>query len=109
MDITEFTTKDGIGALQPLRRDLARAISETRGNAAKVAWLDAVLTEITVIVTADGGLDYSDLTSDTTSNLTVPNLLNKFIKAANEAVIYGAVYKTQLLADIDDAQTILNA
>lgn len=109
MQITDFTTQDGRGSLQGLRRDLARAVSESRGNAAKVAWLTAVLGEVTVIVTADFSMNYSDLTSDTKSNLTVPNLLNKLIKAANEASIYGGDYKTQLLQDITDADAILTA
>lgn len=109
MDITEFTTLDGRGSLQPLRRDLARAVSEARGNTVKTTWLTTILGEVIIIVTADGGLDFSDLTSDTTSNLSVPGLLNKLIKATNEAVIYGSDYKTQLIQDLEDADAILTA
>jgi len=109
MQVTDFTTQDGRGSLQPLRRDLARAVSESIDNTAKQDWLEDILGEITVIVTADGSLNYSDLTSDTVSNLSVPNLVNKLIKAANEASIYGSDYKTQLLQDIVDADAILTA
>ena len=109
MQVTDFTTQDGRGSLQPLRRDLARAVSECIDHTAKNAWLVAVLGEITTIVTAGGSLDFSDLTSDTVSNLSVPGLLNKLTKAANEASIYGGDYKTQLLQDIVDADAILTA
>lgn len=109
MEVVDFTTQDGRGNLQPLRRVLARAVTESKANVAKNAWLTAVLGEVVTIVTADGLLNYSDLTSDTTSNSTAPHILHMLIKAASESATYGGDYKTQLLADLGDCVTELAA
>ena len=109
MELTDFTTQQGRGQLQSLRRVLAQTVTQTRGNAAKVAWLDTVMDEVVVVVTADGNLNYSDLTQDKVSNLAVPSLLHKLIKATSESSSYGGDYKTQLLQDLADAIAALAA
>lgn len=109
MEVTDYTTNDGRGQLQHLRRMIARAVTESRGNAAKVAWLDTVLGEVAAVVTADSVLTLGDLTSDTVSNNTMPDLVHELLQHTSEASTYGGDYKTQLLQDIVDARAILTA
>ena len=110
METIDYTTATtALSQLGALRHSLARAVSLSVGNAAKVAWLTLVLDEIKVIVTAGGSANFSDLTSNITSNQAYPGLLNDLIRAASEADLYGAVYKAQVLADLVDARAILVA
>lgn len=109
MLITEFTTQQGRGQLQSLRRTLAMAVTGSIGTAAKVTWLSTVLGEAIIIVTADGTIGKTDLTQDIASNNTTPQLINKLVKAASESVTYGGDYKTQLIQDLNDADAILTA
>jgi len=109
MLITDFTTQDGRGQLQSLRRTLAMAVTGSRGNTAKVTWLSTIIGEAVILVTADDTIGKADLTQDIASNNTTPQLINKLVKAASEAVTYGGDYKTQLIQDLNDADTILTA
>ena len=68
MLVTDFTTQEGRGQLQSLRRVLAMAVTGSRGNVAKVNWLSTVLGEAIIIITADGTISKTDLTKDITSN-----------------------------------------
>ena len=109
METTDYTTQDGRGQLQPLRRLLAQAVTESLGNTAKVLWLHTELTALIIEVTADkDGKDLA-ITQDPASSNTKANLINAFRKAASEAVIYGSDYKTQLIQDLTDADTIVSA
>lgn len=109
MELTDFTTQEGRGQLQVLRRSLARAVSQSRGNTAKVNWLSTILGEAIILVTADDTIGKADLTQDIASNNTRPLLVYQLTKAASESVTYGGDYKTQLIQDLNDADTILTA
>lgn len=109
MEVIDYTTQDGRGQLQNLRRLLARAVTESRGNVAKVNWLNNTLTGVAAAVTADTPWARGSTDSDTTSNNTVPLLIAALTRAASESSTYGGDYKTQLLQDITDAQAILTA
>lgn len=109
MELIDFTTQDGRGQLQHLRRLLARAVSESVGNTAKVNWLNATLTGVAVDVTADVSWSRPSTDTDSASNNTVPGLVAALTKATSESSTYGGDYKTQLLQDITDAQAILTA
>ena len=109
MQTTDYTTQDGRSSLQGLRRLLARAVSESRGNAAKIAWLSAVLGGVIIDVTADESWSRDSLDSDKLSNNTRPALVAALTKATSDASTYAGDYKTQLLTDLGDADTILTA
>ncbi len=109
METTDFTTQDGRGSLQPLRRIIAQAVTESRGNAAKVTWLSAVLGNVIIDVTANNPWSRDSLDSNSLSNNTKPHLVNMLAKAASNASTYAGDYKTQLLQDLNDADTILTA
>ncbi|MCP4340901.1 MAG: hypothetical protein GY799_18925, partial [Desulfobulbaceae bacterium] len=53
MQTTDYTTQDGRGQLQKLRRLLARAVTECKPNTAANAWLDALLDQALVNIAAD--------------------------------------------------------
>ena len=74
MEVTDFTTQDGRGQLQKLRRLLAQAVTQSRGNTAKVNWLNALLTVAIVDVTADAVLSRDSTDTDSLSNNTTPGL-----------------------------------
>lgn len=111
METTDFTYQDGRSQLQLLRKKLALAVTDSRGNADKVIWLAQVLSGATII--ANAGLGASDFLQlreqDIKSDNTKPDLLHVLDKALSEASIYGGDYKTQLLSDLADADTILTA
>ena len=109
MEITDFTTQDGRSQLQKLRRLLARAVSESKANAAKNAWLDALLDQAVVNVTAGTVWARVAGDSDKVSNNTRPDLVAALGKAVSESSTYGGDYKTQLLADLGDCITELAA
>ena len=109
MQTTDYTTQDGRGQLQDLRRLLARAVSESIGNVAKVAWLSATIGTAIVDATADESWSRSSLDTDQLSNNTRPDLIAALTKAVSESSIYGGDYKTQLIQDLNDADTILTA
>jgi len=110
MDVIEFATAGNIGSLQKLRRLLAKAVTESRGNTAKVAWLSAVLGEAAGKVATDAAVNFADLTSDQTSNATQPELLNELIRNGSRSSALGTSdFKSQLVTDILDAKTILDA
>ena len=109
MEVTDYTWNDGRGQLQHLRRMIARAVTESKGHVAKANWLDAVLNETALAVTNDVSLTLNDLTSDSLSNNTMPDLIHELLQHTSEASTYGSDYKTQMLSDINDAVTELNA
>lgn len=109
METTDFTTQDGRGSLQKLRYLLARAVSTTRGNTAKVTWLNTLFTAVIIDITADVDGEDLTITADVLSNNSKPGLISELRKAASESVIYGGDYKTQLIQDLNDADTILTA
>jgi len=109
MEITDFTTQDGRPSLQKLRRLLARAVSESKAHTAKNAWLDALLDQAVVNVTAGASWARVAGDSDKLSHNPRPDLIAAIGKAVSESSMYGGDYKTQLLADLGDCITELAA
>lgn len=109
METTDFTTQDGRSQLQKLRRLLARAVSECKANTAANAWLDALLDQAVVNVTADANWSRVAADSDKLSHNTRPDLVVAIGRAISESSSYGGDYKTQLLADLGDCITELAA
>lgn len=109
MQITDYTTLNGRASLQKLRYLVARAVSASMDNAAKNAWLSAVLGGVIIDVTADEPWSRDSLDTDQLSNNTRPDLIAALTRAASEASTHGGDYKTQLLQDLNDADTILTA
>lgn len=109
MEITDFTTQDGRSQLQKFRRLLARAVSECKANTAANTWLDALLDQAVVNVTADASWVRVAGDSDKLSHNSRPDLIAALGKAISESSSYGGDYKTQLLADLGDAITELAA
>lgn len=109
MELIDFTTQDGRGQLQALRRILAKAVSESIDHTAKNTWLTAIIGIAIIDVTADESFSRDTLDTDQLSNNTAPGLVAALTKACSEASIYGGDYKTQLLADLGDCDTLLTA
>lgn len=109
METTDFTTQDGRSSLQKLRRLLARAVSEARPVAIKRTWLTNTIGTASVDVTADTPWSRNTLDTDGTSNNPRPDLIAALTRAVSDSSTYGGDYKTQLLQDLVDADTILTA
>jgi len=100
---TDFTYQEGRGQLQKVRRLLARAVTESKGDTEKNAWLDAMLDSVAVDVAADVPWSRGSTDSDANSYNTVPGLIPAITKATAESSIYGGDYKTQWASDVADA------
>lgn len=109
METTAFTTNDGRQSLQPLRQLLAKAVTESIDHTAKNAWLVALLAVVTVDVTADESFWRGATDTDGASLNSTPGLIAALTKATSEASKYEGDYKTQLLQDIVDCNTLLTA
>ncbi len=109
METTDFTTQDGRGSLQNLRRLIARAVSQSRGNTEKVTWLALVLLKASDSATADTDGESTVFATDSKSDGTRPELIAALRKALSESSKYAGDYKTQLIQDLADADTILTA
>lgn len=109
METTDFTTQAGRSQLGNLRHKLARAVSENIGHTAKNTWLVALIGIAIIDVTADESFSRDTLDTDQLSNNSTPGLIAALTKAVSESSIYGGDYKTQLLADLGDCDTLLTA
>lgn len=109
METIDFTTQDGRSQLGNLRHLLARAVSESIDHTAKNTWLTALIGIAIIDVTADESFSRDSLDSDLLSNNTRPDLIAALTKAVSESSTYGGDYKTQLLADLGDCDTLLTA
>mgnify|MGYP000108840699 FL=1 len=108
METTAFAN-GGRSSLQNFRRLLARAVSESRGNTAKVNWLSALIAVAVIDVTADEPLSRASTDTDSKSNNTRPDFVAALTRACSEASIYGGDYKTQVIADLNLADGVLTA